>query len=509
MKIKSLFFSWLLVFSLTFSSTVTLQADPPQCCQSQNSEEKTTKQKCCCAVAVLGVVIFVGGGIAFGTTCWGFNLCFSDDSPSPSPYLRFTPSPAPSPISNSTSNPIVNLTTEALLPLAPSPSPFFDYIPPRCNESSSEKSYARVALTIDGASQSFFYFLRILQANNLTATLFVNPENIGQEGYLSLEELKELANSSKIEVGTLASNASNFPESLEKSKEAFATWELVSEHFASTTTNDTTKALSLTSRRFRSSSASHRPLRNSSSHPLNQWPYNDLSLVRYPVTNDTRVEDVRTLREEAQKQNALLILAFNQFTPNSFSNNPPVVTREFLEGAIEELICSRVSLGNLGEALTRQSPNLLTDGDFDEAPQNSSWLIKDPTHIVRNPEEKGRFPGTHYSLELKGNSRESSLESEQVNVTFGQNYTTSFFVDGSNYTGKVFVTVNEFSNECDWVSASYLGEVDSNEDLITIFSKNYTPTSPEVKKISLSIVTEAKTEGSVIVDRVEFMETPF
>ena len=480
MKMKRFFCSWFVIFSLLFSSTFSLQAISCESCTSNCCSRENRGR---CVGFSIGGALLGGGAVALGL-CFGIEgFCFApkDQSPSPSPQLRFAPSP--------------EQTT------APSPAPSSHEIPPHCQNKDPDETHARTVLTMDGDFSDLYFLKNALEENNLTATLFIDPMSV-EEGPFNWTEIKELKKFSNISIGTLGfqhRSLSNLTEEeieffLNQSQRAFASRGIRSEHFSFSNENISAQALSLTSRQYRSASVSRKLLRNSSG--INPWPYNPVLLDRFPISNLTKIEDIQALLQRNLEQQNLLILHFGELSPKGLT--API---------LKELLCSNVSIVSLERALERSKENLLTNGEFDES-LNGTWALKAPDYIKQDTSNKGRFPEAKNSLSLTGNALEGHVESEKMNVSSRKSYMASFYVDASRFKGDLYFYVNEYSDKCRWISGIFLGEISSHNKTVTTFSMNYTPSSTRVKQTSLSFFTTAKSFGRVIIDDGEFLENP-
>jgi hypothetical protein len=247
--------------------------------------------------------------------------------------------------------------------------------------------------------------------------------------------------------------------------------------------------------------SAHRAFRERFS--FNRWPYDPLRLRVQSVETATPVEAVIEWIDAAVDQGEWLVLVFHELVAEPGSGYDYCTTYADFERIVDHLAERRVRVATARDViLDGEAEWLLNETFVDEL---STWGWSADTNVQRHDGGRGAHPDAQWSVELNPSpQRPARLVGPPVAVKPGANYRIDAFVDRQSLVdGDISVHVEEFGPTGSALGTQVVGWVGAP---VVLCRWAYSPVSPEVAAIRLSVVARGSEGQNVYVDNLRVVE---
>jgi peptidoglycan/xylan/chitin deacetylase (PgdA/CDA1 family) len=355
---------------------------------------------------------------------------------------------------------------------------------------------AKVSITFDDGYDGTMQAAQILAKKGLVGTAYIVPSYIGQPEYMTWEQVAELQNTYKWEIGAHSLthpelsrlDDSKIEYELAQSKHILADHGFTAKNFATPFGDYDNRVIAAAARHYRS----HRAFHNTGT---NAWPYNNYMLQVQHVEGNKSTEIVKASINDAVKNKTGIIFVFHQLKAT-----PSIDPEQFeyglapFEEIAEYLVQNKIDVVTVDKFLNDQSLNLLPTDSLDNG-INQGWWTDDPQNIRFDNQGKGVWPNPQSSIRLQSRERETHLFSPHVAVTPGRTYGVKAFLATERIApGKqIGFYVDEYNAQNQWISGRYLAR--SNEVYVEEVNFRYSPTSTRIKSARLQVIVEGNSNA--------------
>jgi peptidoglycan/xylan/chitin deacetylase (PgdA/CDA1 family) len=360
-----------------------------------------------------------------------------------------------------------------------------------------------VSLTFDDGYESvYFHALPILSKYNYRGVSYVPTGLIEEAGYMTWQQVRELQNTHRWEIGSHSQNhleLPTIPES-EMIDEVVGSKRILAEHGITATNFATPFGAydSATVREIAKIYQTHRGFWDR--EQLNTRPFDRYTLQVQSVERDTQLEDVQQWIDAAHINNEWLVLVLHDIAPNPNSDEQYVTTPDFLDSVANYISQTPVEVMTVREALALNSVNLFPNGQFTLG-ISQGWMTDQPDFVQSDRSGRGSYPDARSSIKFTRSQSDTHLFSPQIRVTKNQSYALTAFVNTEDLTsGEFGFYIDEYNEKGDWISGLWQGQADL--DRVKEYGFIYRTSSAKVKKIVWQFYLIADSVGDVQLDSV-------
>lgn len=236
----------------------------------------------------------------------------------------------------------------------------------------------------------------------------------------------------------------------------------------------------------------------------NRWPYNKYYLHVERVTNQTTLAEVEGWINAALADGNWLIIVFHDIVPTPEADDTYSWSTENLSALMGVLEAKGIKAKTMKEALAF-AQELLPSGTFENGFGSGSpetvWRTDSPSKVTLNKKANGSFPSPITSVRMVGNGSAAHLFSPYAAVDSALTYGVRVFVNAEKLnSGELGFYVDEYDALGNWISGRWLGATGLN--FVVDESYAYTPTSPDVAKVSVQAYLTAGSSGTAFIDNV-------
>lgn len=364
------------------------------------------------------------------------------------------------------------------------------------------ESGGSVTLTFDdGNASQFQYAAPLLASSAQKAVFYVNSGLVGRAGYMKWSQLATLKRDGHeigghtlqhVELPTVNEQQRN--RQINEDFQRLSRRNLSPKNFAvpyGAYDNDTTAAVAKTY-------DSMRAFKNAG---LNIWPYNKYLLYVRPITNTTSVNEVLSWIDEAEAENAWLVIVFHEVLPIVDPLDTYSWSTVHFETLLKRMNEKGIRAKTISEVLSR-GQNLLPNGGFES--NMDGWRSDAPELVTHTTANMGSYPSPRNAMQVSGLAQKNiHAFGGMIPVSFGREYGVRLYTDSRQLeSGEVGFYVDEYDAGGVWISGKWLGAIYGKNVIDKAYA--YTPTSMKVTKAELQIYMTAGTNGTTFIDSVEF-----
>lgn len=373
------------------------------------------------------------------------------------------------------------------------------------NVSAVEASGAKVSITFDdGYASTYRYALPVLDEYNILGTVYVVTGDIGNNNYMTWNQVLELQNNYGWEIGGHTVEHSELPElgSTHIALEVNRSLDTLLEHglntvsFASPFGAYDNRVLSEVLKRYNS----HRGFWDRDD--LNSLPYQRDVLMVQSVQTGIDSSQVKSWINQALNEDKWLILVYHEVLPEYDPDYEYTNTIEELTEVVEYIHSTGIQVVTPNHTLKKPGINLLGNGSFDQG-LNQGWSVDNSQRVLIDNNNNGSYPSSQNSMLITGGDNPAHLFSKKISVSNSESeYSFSVFVNTDQISqGEAGFYIDEYNASGDWISGQWKGDVPPSK--VTYFNFTYQPTSAEVSSFSLQTYVADNNTGPVYLDNYE------
>ncbi len=375
--------------------------------------------------------------------------------------------------------------------------------------SKTQAAGAMVSITFDdGFASTYEHALPVLNANGLTATAFITTGNIGENRFMTWNQVVDLQNGHGWEIGGHSVNHPNLApgDSTEVTSVEIATevndsldtllgfgLDVVS--FAPPFGAYDNAVLTEVLKRYESNRGFH------DRDELNSFPYQRDVLMVKSVQTGVSPAQVKAWVDLALNEKKWLILVYHEVLPELDPDYEYSNTIAELAEVAAYIRSVGIEAVTPNHALRSSGTNILSNGSFDQGlSQGWQFVNGDAAGVRIDTANHGSYPSSRNSLLLNSTGSPTHLRSKRISVSgSASEYLFNVFVNTDNLSvGEVGFYIDEYSAGGEWISGQWKGDVTPGE--VTWFSFSYQPTSAAVSSFAWQTYTDEENDGPVYLD---------
>lgn len=326
--------------------------------------------------------------------------------------------------------------------------------------------------------------------------------------FLTWDELKELNQTYKWEIGDHTQN--HYPlteltkeqkeEEIGGSKKKLLDQGFYPVSFASPQGDYDPETLVIVMKHY----ASHRGFKDKGT---NDWLYDSALLSVKQVQEGTSVDEVKKTIDTAIELQQWLILVFHDIkdTPSSAPEEYEYATSKLDEIAKyvkEKQEKGQIKTVTVKDIVLDKPENLVSNHTFERS-DGDAWVANSSELVTIDHENNGSYPSPQDSAKMIGSPNVANFHTSLIPVEQGATYEFRVFTNTNHQkSGELSFVIDEHTASGEWIRANWLGRVQPQN--ISYLTASYSPKSSVVKSIRIQANLAKNSEGTVFIDSFQF-----
>lgn len=360
-----------------------------------------------------------------------------------------------------------------------------------------------VSITFDdGFVSTYTNALPVLSVRNLPATVFITTGLVGENEYMTWDQILDLQNTYGWEIGNHTVTHAELPlltlpqitDEINGAYNALISHGLNVTSFASPFGAYDSRVLQEALKYH----SLHRGFFDSDD--LNSYPYQRGIIMVKSVETAVTVDQVKAWVDQATNENKWLVLVFHEIQPNFDPDYEYTNTVEQLGQIADYIVEKGIAVKNLNHTLVKNGENLVINPSFEEG--LSGWTTDNSSQVTYDSNTNGSYPSPKDSVLFTGNGlTPAHIFSSLVPNTF-TSYILEAFVNARELTsGELGYYIDEYDDSGNWISGQWLGLIAPGD--VKYFTKNYIPSSQYVKNFAIQTYLTLSSLGKAFVDNYD------
>lgn len=364
----------------------------------------------------------------------------------------------------------------------------------------SDYTSPRISITFDDSVASTYqYALPILAERSMPATVYTITGMVGQDGYMTWDQILSLQNDYSWEIGSHTVNHIELPTvdpttietEIEQSKADLQSHGVNVVSFATPYGAYDNQTLVDILKAYESQ-------RGFFDIGINQFPYHPDILQVEQVDSNTSLTQVQQWIDQEATSSGWLILVFHEVEPQLDPNYEYVTTTSDFTQIADMIKNSGLPVVKIGPNLQINQINLLPNYSFNNG-ISDGWTTNHTDLITVDNNDNGSYPDPTASIQMQGASVSAHLFSPMIVASSSANYLLSAYVNANAMTqGEMGFYIDEYDANNNWISGQWLGAIFQNT--VTYFEKIFQVTSDLVKSFVVQTYIYQTALGTVYVD---------
>lgn len=375
-------------------------------------------------------------------------------------------------------------------------------------EAASPVAQSVVSFTFDDSLDNTYSIAApVLQQYGMKGVLYANTGYHGKPGYMTWTQVQDIQNSYGWEVGghsvthplMTEISAAQLETEVRQSYQDLVANGINPVSFATPFGDYNNNVVAQIAKYYEA----HRPFHDR--QYSNDEPWNRYMIYLKSVEKSTTTAQVKTWIQEAKQNKSWLVLVFHSVVNGAAQDEYDTPVAQLHEIA-QYVQSNNMRVATVRDMLNEQKAysNLVTNSSFEQT-LSTGWTTDNATNVTVDTTTKGSVPNPQRSLRLVGNSAQTHLFAQPIQVNPQTSYHLYTYLDTKQFTsGEVGFYLDEYDVNGNWISGKWLRGFSgaAADRTVEDFSYVYKPTSAAVHTMGIQVYVDAGSTGTAYLDNV-------